>query len=418
MKSGTFAWLLAALSTVLLLPHSVVSVSQFCTPEQDFCATGGSDTLGNIIVTVHAAAAGYAAFGIGSSMYNATIFVGFRNSTGGITLSPRTSEEHGLPLYAPQIVASLVDVQQVAAPLWAKLSYTFQHPAAGITSNTTYIYAWSESPPSSPDSPSSGFGYHYSRGIIQGLDLTSPALLSAVDNHTIASKTADGFHQSVPVGVASKASLSMSEGRPQPMWDLPEGVGYDTILRLHGVIMVMAWTICPAFGIFIARYLKETLGVMWFRLHVFFMVVGTGILTIGGIALVYMHKPPPHFQDSPHRAFGIIVGFSMLAQMALGVVCDRMFNPERTSVPWWDKAHWVFGRALVIGAVLNIFGGVTLYQSMGYEIHQSIRATFAILFTVLVAAFAYGEYKFGQTSHRQTTYAQEEQGKGSYHVMP
>ena len=64
--------------------------------------------------------------------------------------------------------------------------------------------------------------------------------------------------------------------------------------------MFIAWGIAPFVGIFIARYLKDLLGVWWYRLHVGIMVGVVGGGTVIGLFVKLVYKTPPHF-DSPHQ---------------------------------------------------------------------------------------------------------------------
>ena len=80
-------------------------------------------------------------------------------------------------------------------------------------------------------------------------------------------------------------------------------LGFGSLLNLfhanfvHGIIMTVAWGVCPFVGIFVARYLKEKLGVWWYRIHVVFMLGGVGGLTIAGFLIKYLTAQPPHFQS-------------------------------------------------------------------------------------------------------------------------
>lgn len=45
-------------------------------------------------------------------------------------------------------------------------------------------------------------------------------------------------------------------------WSSPK-----VIVAIHGVLMLLAWAVFAPIGIFIAAFLKSSLGVWWFRLH-------------------------------------------------------------------------------------------------------------------------------------------------------
>ncbi|KAL2913511.1 hypothetical protein HK105_206971 [Polyrhizophydium stewartii] len=166
------------------------------------------------------------------------------------------------------------------------------------------------------------------------------------------------------------------------------------ILRAHGIILVVAWLVCPAAGIFIARYLKFALGVWWFRLHVFFLFVGTGLLTIAGIVLIYLYKAPPHLEN-PHEILGFTVGIAMLLQIILGVVSDRLFDPKRTSTPIQDILHWWMGRIVVVLAIVNLFLGLNLY-GQDYPLDKGYLIALGVVVGVIALAFVAGQFLIGQ----------------------
>ncbi|KAL2913504.1 hypothetical protein HK105_206964 [Polyrhizophydium stewartii] len=341
-----------------------------------FCVVGGVDSANNAIITIHSASQGWVGFGTGSRMAGSSMYVAWRNSTGGVVLSPRQASGNILPQISSERIASLVATpSSITTPSWAKISFSFKRPLAGIvtlTSSTSYIYAMSDSAPENPDSPAAAIGIHSQRRSLGPVDMT---------------QSIDSPDQILSVGGGG------------PILSLPSGTTYDMILRTHGIIMFVAWVLCPAVGIFIARYLKNAMGVWWFRAHFMIMGVGTGLLTIAGITLVYLYKAPPHFDDSPHRVGGLVIGIAMVAQIVLGIVADRMFSPTRTAVPWWDKAHWWLGRGLAVLGILNVFGGILLFQSFGYPVSLVIKVLVSFTVGVVVAAFVYGEFRLGQVHH-------------------
>ncbi|KAI8921783.1 hypothetical protein BC831DRAFT_475429 [Entophlyctis helioformis] len=128
-----------------------------------FCAIGGVDADGEVIVTIQSSATGWVAFGTGTRMAGASIYAGWRNSNGGVTFSPRQATGHSLPPVSSEGIARLVATPAgIARPSWANIMYTFKRPVSGINrmASGSYIYAYSNVAPSSPDSPSSSFTRH------------------------------------------------------------------------------------------------------------------------------------------------------------------------------------------------------------------------------------------------------------------
>ncbi|EGF84250.1 hypothetical protein BATDEDRAFT_22118 [Batrachochytrium dendrobatidis JAM81] len=370
----------------------------FC-QSQSYCVIGGQDSsTGDIIFTIQSAAQGWAAFGVGPSMFDSTMYVGYINSTNGITLSTRDSHSHTLPQYSSDQSAKLSHYEQMPTPSWAKIVFTVQRPAIGpaksIDSSSTFLFAMSDIPPESIDSPSSPFSYHTIRGIIRTLDLTSPAFMPAPVAGTNA--TSNG---TAPNDLTLVIMDSVSDNSVLPILPLPPGVTYESILRAHGIMMFVAWTISPAIGIFIARYMKDRLGVWWFRLHVFFMFFVTGLLTIAAIILVVLYKTPPHFTNGFHRSFGLAIAIVMIIQIILGVICDRMFSPNRTSIPIWDKLHWIFGRSLAVAGMINIITGMSMLQSIGYVVTVGTKAGYGVIVGCILIGFIVAEVMLGQIHH-------------------
>ncbi|KAL2913507.1 hypothetical protein HK105_206967 [Polyrhizophydium stewartii] len=357
--------LIAAIASIAAVSAS----SQFC-DGTTFCVVGGVDSANNAIITIHSASQGWVGFGTGSRMAGSSMYVAWRNSTGGVVLSPRQASGNILPQISSERIASLVATpSSITTPSWAKISFSFKRPLAGIvtlTSSTSYIYAMSDSAPENPDSASSAsFVQHSSTGSIRGLDLT--------------------------VSLNSSPTTGASGGSSGgPVLTLPSGTTYDMILRTHGIIII-----------FIARYLKFALGVWWFRLHVFFLLVGTGFLTIAGIIYISLYKTPPHF-NTLHEIIGLVVGIAMVLQIILGVVSDRLFDPKRTSTPIQDILHWWIGRIVVVLAIANLFLGLNLYAD-NYPLDNAFRIALGVLVGVIALAFVAGQFLIGQQHHDAST---------------
>lgn len=110
-----------------------------------FCAYAGPASDGNTtIVTVHSAANGWAGFGIGQSMAGASLFVAWKNSTGGIVIVNSKSEKKTFPTPLPQQNVFSIPLQ-VPAPQWAKFSFSFACPSIGNASD--FLLASSDIPP-------------------------------------------------------------------------------------------------------------------------------------------------------------------------------------------------------------------------------------------------------------------------------
>lgn len=229
-------------------------------------------------------------------------------------VSDRISTGYTMPGPSTTMQSKLVPLK-VPAPSWAKLAFTVLRPLktndVTYTATTNYIYALSKKGPGEPSSISSSFSIHDVFGKLGNLDFTTL--------HT---------------GVGTNGG-----GGDSSILKLPEWADYTTVIRIHGYAMIYSWLLCPILGIFIARYLKDRLGHWWFRLHVFFMVFGCALGSIGAALIIYLFKAGPHFGSSPsaHPLLGLLVIIMMVFQMILGVASDKLFSLDRDSVPWWDK---------------------------------------------------------------------------------
>eukprot|EP00842_Homolaphlyctis_polyrhiza_P000141 jgi/Hompol1/1127/HPOL_000047-RA len=166
---------------VLAAASPVSAVLRFC-DGNNFCLTGGKDPQNNLIITVQSAGKGWAGFGIGSQMAGATMYLAWKNSTGGIVLSPRQATGHIIPQPSPEHIATLIATPSYVTPQpWANIVFSFKRPVSSsittITPSSSYIYAMGTDPPPNPDSPTTSPGMHDLNGNINNFDLTTPAPL-------------------------------------------------------------------------------------------------------------------------------------------------------------------------------------------------------------------------------------------------
>ena len=244
----------------------------FCEKGQTFCFYGQPDSTGKYITfTIHSAADGWAGFGIGSSMLNADMYVGWMNSTRGYTVSRRSPAGYHTPTMNADLKELMVVPLAVPAPAWSKLSFSVRRTLDDpIRNGKTYIYAYTTKKATAIDNPASHFSKHDVDGKIEALDFMSQS--------------------------ASGPVIQSTSGNRDALVDSDEST-YRMIIQLHGIFMFAAWIIAPFIGIFIARYLKDALGVYWYRLHLGIMFGGTGLLSILGFLLVVLYGGSPHFDD-------------------------------------------------------------------------------------------------------------------------
>ncbi|KAL2913503.1 hypothetical protein HK105_206963 [Polyrhizophydium stewartii] len=298
--------------------------------------------------------------------------IGWPNSSGNITISSRTSSARVQPVVAAKPFATLIDLQ-IPKPDWATISFSFKWTAvadgSALVAPGNFIYA------SSPTKVTNG----------------------AIQQHGATRGSIAGFNfNSAPPGGNITDSGSASSGKPFLTFSDP--ASYQLLIKLHGIAMVIAWAVAPFVGIFIARFLKDVLGVWWYRLHLGIMFVFCFLVTIASSLLVFLYKPPPHL-SSIHHILGTLVCVLVLIQVVLGFVANALFSPMRDSVPWWDQAHWWLGRTVSIAGIVNLFLGLQLFQDQGYALASWIPLALGAYLFIAFVVLALGERFFGQVTH-------------------
>ncbi|KAJ3271428.1 hypothetical protein HDV01_006634 [Terramyces sp. JEL0728] len=329
--------------SLVLFTFALGGASSSCAGET-ICVYGNADGQGNVIITVHAAAKGWVSIMNGDDMSTGQVFVGWKNN-GNYVISDRKCTGTTLPTAFPTTASKITELQ-VKQPAWANLAFSFIRPLANtdikIQSTNVYSYAYANQAVLSPSNPNSAFGIHDIHAKFGPLDFT----------------TIPKGNNTPPPVAAAAPSL--------PILVLPIGFSYSTLVAIHAYLLMFAWIVSPFIGIYIARYLKSALGVWWLRLHTLFMLIGVCICSVTGILFIFLYRPGPHFNvegSNPHKLIGIVVTGLLLAQMILGVVCDQLFEIDRKSIPWYDKAHWWIGRLTFLVALVNIYYGIALFQS-------------------------------------------------------
>jgi DOMON domain len=203
-----------------------VSVQYYC-DGTTFCSYGAPDSSGsNIILTVHASATGWAAFGIGTQMLGASMFVGWMNSTKGGMVVSATASGFNQPTAKTVQDISIVPLS-IAAPSWAKIYFSFSRPVTAspsISSTTKYIFAYSSTAPVNVDSLTTAYFQHDSVGSFSGVDFTVVPTNSTVVDGT------------------GNTGTGSSTG--QPFLKLTS-TSYEQILLAHGAVMFIAWGVLP-----------------------------------------------------------------------------------------------------------------------------------------------------------------------------
>ncbi|KAJ3094798.1 hypothetical protein HDU97_007555 [Phlyctochytrium planicorne] len=376
-------WLLAANLLIAFLSSPALAVfSTFvCIPfgntiddaSTKYCVRGQADGKGNVVYTVHSASQGWAALGIGPTvMKGGDAVIGWLNSTGSIQIKSILTGSYSISNnpYAPW-KKLFYNTSEETPPSWAQISYSVLHPLNPVVGQgnpilpspqlTNYIYAYSNSAPMNLDDTGKAYFFQHDKSGIFSGDLA--------------------------------VSMNIHEG-PKPFLEYGALKSLKNTNVVHGAIMFIAWGVSPFVGIFIARYLKERLGVWWYRLHIIFMFPICVGLSFCAFLIKVLTKTPPHFV-STHECLGIAIIVVMFLQVILGYITDALYDPNRIRAPWYDQLHWWIGRGLFIGGLVNVVLGMIAYNQMTPDDPIS-STTYGILCGWVMlgfAAFVYGEYR-------------------------
>ncbi|KAI8847390.1 hypothetical protein BC829DRAFT_396479 [Chytridium lagenaria] len=360
------------------------------------CITGFTNSTTNLaIFTIHSNQQGWVALSVGAtSMSNGDAIIGWTNTTSGTLTQPITTFEYNI---SPNPSSTFQRIPLIGVkPSWAVISFSVAKPFSGAgntlarTGANDFVVAWSTRAPSGRDSETTmGFSAH----------TASPNAFRA-----------DLLPLGNGTGVDGGETITVAEpAKPIVEFGILRDNEYTNMV--HGVLMFVAWGVAPFIGIFIARFLKNALGVWWFRLHVFFLLIVCGFLTAAGFLVRFLTKTPPHFKSN-HEIIGLTVIVAMILQMILGVISDRMWSPDRPSVPWWDKVHWWLGRLTTLLGLANLFLGIDRYNKVT-PLNPASNGFFialAVWIAVWIGVFVYGEVKLGQVHHLKVSDGHEKEG--------
>ncbi|KAI8617246.1 hypothetical protein BC830DRAFT_1114498 [Chytriomyces sp. MP71] len=331
-----------------------ISGAQVCDTTKSFCAsfTVADGDANSVIVTLHSTSNGWVGIGFGTMMATSTgYFVAWKNATGATVVSQRaaSSGEVAPAISATQDATPATVPSNIASDPSFKLAVSFKMPKSYFNVNgaTNLIYAACSRTPMSP---------------------------AALPEHDDAR---GGFAFDINSGTVSLA-----------------GIPSATIA--HGVVMFIAWGFLPYVIIFVARYLKFRIGHAWFIIHATIGGVLMLVLTIAGVCIQAVNGGAGIvLSRNTHVIMGAIMVYGVLPlQIILGVTADRMFDVERTAIPWWDKAHWWLGRAAVLlGAVTGHYGLIQAEVASGWIIG------YWLWLVMMVAVLVGGNFVFGGPTH-------------------
>ncbi|KAI8899945.1 hypothetical protein BC833DRAFT_524051, partial [Globomyces pollinis-pini] len=388
-----------------ILLASTIYAASYCPVADKFCIATELKSDSSICWTIDSAAAGWAAIGLGSKrMADSDMYMGWKNTTDGITLANKKSTGHGQPAFNSIQNAVLVPTV-VDRPKWSKLSFSFCRNVtvsaangATITNNLNYIYAFSNvMPKGNVDAASNPIHIH------------SDGDYGTFSFDFLGSETGHNHGESDHHDEESHEETILQASSAFPL---------STVIIIHGILMFIAWVVVPFVAIFVARYLKNVIPTRWFTIHFMLLGVVTGVLTIVSAILVFLYidERNPYF-DTLHAKLGVAIVIVMLCQIALGVISDRKFSPQRHSVPWWDILHWWIGRILTIAGLVNSYFGIALVSEFSNDAYIPFITCFGIVIGLGVFSFVYGEVYYGQVHHLEKVVTEDVDGDESKTIV-
>ncbi|KAJ3194838.1 hypothetical protein HK101_001787 [Irineochytrium annulatum] len=326
-----------------------------------------SDTT--VTFVVQCTKAGWAGIGIGSNvMAGSSIYVGYGSNS--VTISQRVGVGHSAPSIAssPSFTTVAVPATNVTPMPGVKIAFAFSRPVADTTypistsGATNFIFAYSNTPPSDTTSTSASIVQHDG-----------------------------GSYGAFSLDLSKAGFVNGSSSNPFGSYDV------NQMRLIHGCLMFIGWGVLPYIGIFIARYMKDRLGHMWYLLHMGIMLFGVGACTAGGLVCIELVTLSPRFFSSAgiHGIMGTLLALGIFPlQVILGFVANHMWRPDREGIPWWDQMHWWLGRLAAVGSIVILYLGLNLYGAPPLA-YIGLFFWIGVCFIVLVA----GQFSIGVRHH-------------------
>ena len=318
--------------------------SQYCSPNNNVCYTlsSANNTLN---VKIDSQIDGWAGFGVGSNMVG-DVVVAWKSGQ-QVIVSNRNSMGLVLPSYSSNSELKVL--------------------SSSVTANG-FIVEFTR-----PISATSGFSQaankQYMAAYLQGsISSTDPAY--SFSKHSFK----QNFAFDLATGTTSKSNVDYSG------W--------------HGALMMISWMIFVPIAVLVARFGKVKVGAKWFPFHRIFNGLAF-LLTTVGLILICVGKNNVVFTTAyfAHPFIGSAIYGLVIIQMFLGGYINKMWNPNRTAVPWHDKLHWAVGYLLLILPIFNVVLAL-VYSQKGY-IYAGIA-----FYVLMIVIFVVLQLKMGQVHHQ------------------
>ena len=172
----------------------------------------------------------------------------------------------------------------------------------------------------------------------------------------------------------------------------------EKLIKAHAWMMIISWVVLIPVGIVVARFLKDKLGVWWFRVHRFtqWMAVLATFAAFG--MAIWFTNEDFKGENKSHKIIGLIVVLVAFLEPVLGELSNLMWSPDRSGTPWFpDKIHWWVGRGLTLLAMANCFFGM---QAKDWPLSTYVAVGFGIFLVVVV--YIVFEFTVGAVHHNKS----------------
>jgi len=153
----------------------------------------------------------------------------------------------------------------------------------------------------------------------------------------------------------------------------------------HAIIMIISFSIALPVGILFARYGKDLPNDMWFTVHRTVQPVGYVFSCIGLIIALVMVNGH-HFDTVWHGQLGLTLILITLPQIIFGIFRPKVTDEQKTSTRRviFERVHPWFGRLLIVVAIVQTYGGLTMAGAGGGWIFLYTLLIIGLIVTVVV----------------------------------
>ncbi|KAH9985966.1 hypothetical protein F4779DRAFT_639293 [Xylariaceae sp. FL0662B] len=298
--------------------------------------------------------AGWAALGIGSSMYGALMFITYtkEKSTKDLIISVR----RGMGYFEPKLATPSPEIDTISLSLnqsgWFETSFLCYDCSAWSLINDEsneqpWIWAVNVNQVFSDVSEDSQVHKHGYYGYFK-LDMPAAVLIDS-------GKTMPKLDPSAPNTAAAKDGKEYDE----PTADTGD-TGWSSssnLFALHGGLFALSIMVLYPFGVLALRKKSETS----FKNHIYFQLTAsfTSIVSICLVLYAISNGSQIHLLGSFHGLLGSAIAILILLQIVLGYIHHRAFLAA-TPIPKVTLSHIWVGRLIIAAGCLNVLLGIRL----------------------------------------------------------